>query len=419
MPINNIFLFESWDIENYYPFSVLHCLWEIRCGAFRLFEKIQHQFPEAIMNFRGRKPHLASFKTRFHYSEQSLQKGGTIIYNASIIPKSSVWSDILEIINNPSIEHPNKLLFSTDGFVFASYLSDIADFDPSAAYLTDFNSDFYQDATRFECSVFDKINYLWDALSHVGHGIRDDYILLKATMKPIEHQKHDGIHLINKSQILVGDNVKIMPTVVLDAESGPIIIGNNVQIMSHATIIGPCFIGDNTIIKIGAKIYENNSFGEFCKVGGEVENSIIQSYSNKQHEGFLGHSYICEWVNLGADTNTSDLKNTYANIKLRLPDKEVDSGRQFVGLMCGDHTKSAINSSFTTGTVAGIFGILVSDNTFPNYIQSFAWGGKKDSLTYKVSKAVEVAEIVMARRNRSLTAEERVLISDEYEKVKK
>ena len=121
------------------------------------------------------------------------------------------------------------------------------------------------------------------------------------------------------------------------------------------------------------KIYGKTSIGETCKIGGEVENSIVHAYSNKQHDGYLGHSYLCEWVNLGADTNTSDLKNTYGEIKVNLENKEINTHRIFLGLLCGDHTKAGINTMFTTGTVAGIAGILVNEWFLPNTIPSFSW----------------------------------------------
>jgi UDP-N-acetylglucosamine diphosphorylase/glucosamine-1-phosphate N-acetyltransferase len=184
--------------------------------------------------------------------------------------------------------------------------------------------------------------------------------------------------------------------------------------MPQSTIYGSCYIGCNTTIKVGAKIFSKTSIGPWCKVGGENENAIIQSYSNKQHDGYLGHSYLCEWVNIGAGSNTSDLKNTYGNIKVQLREKEINTERMFMGLLCGDHTKSAINTAFTTGTTAGICGILVADGFLPNVIPSFAWRGTKGCSQYKIDKALETAQIVMQRRNKKLLPEEIELIEQEY-----
>ncbi|MFA7626651.1 MAG: hypothetical protein WCZ17_06340, partial [Candidatus Kapaibacterium sp.] len=219
------------------------------------------------------------------------------------------------------------------------------------------------------------------------------------------------------NDIRIGNNVKISPSVVIDASEGKVLIDDDVKIMPQATILGPCFIGKGTTVKIGAKIYGETSIGPMCKVGGEIENTIIHAFSNKQHEGFLGHSYIGEWVNLGADTNNSDLKNTYGEINMILPHKEVKSGRIFLGLMCGDHTKSGINTMFTTGTVAGTCAILVKEWFLPNFIKSFSWGGKSNSPAFRFHKAIETAKIVMQRRGKVLTEEEIELLRLEYERI--
>ncbi|MDP2365630.1 MAG: transferase, partial [Ignavibacteria bacterium] len=166
----------------------------------------------------------------------------------------------------------------------------------------------------------------------------------------------------------------------------------------NAVIEGPCFIGESSKIKSGAAIYENVSIGKVCKVGGEVEQSIFMDYSNKQHAGFIGHSYIGSWVNLGADTNNSDLKNNYSKIKVKLSSKEVDTGSQFIGLMIGDHSKSAINTMFNTGTVVG-FSCNIFAAGFPEkYIPSFTWGGDDLSTVYDIKKAIETAIVVTSRR---------------------
>ncbi len=204
---------------------------------------------------------------------------------------------------------------------------------------------------------------------------------------------------------------------MLDASQGPIIIGNNVQIMPQATILGPAYIGDNSVIKIGAKLYQNVSIGESCRVGGEVKNSIFQSYANKQHDGFVGDSFLSEWVNLGADTNTSNLKNTYSQIKITIENEEINTGMVFLGLQCGDHTKSGINSMFNTGTVCGISAMLVDEWYQQKFIPSFIWGGGKNSTIYKIEKAIESARIVMQRRGKILTFEEEQLMRKEYKRV--
>ncbi|ROL59394.1 hypothetical protein D9V86_10710, partial [Bacteroidetes/Chlorobi group bacterium ChocPot_Mid] len=276
-----------------------------------------------------------------------------------------------------------------------------------------FLSDFAGGLNPVEVSQPTVINYLWDVFDLIDEGINDDFRYFSNHVDFNSYSK-DGVHFVNSIDIKIGKNVKLSAGVVLDASEGKIIIDDDVNIMANAVICGPCYIGKNSIIKIGAKIYGKSSFGEFCKVGGEVENSVIHAFSNKQHDGFLGHSYLGEWVNIGADTNTSDLKNTYSNIKVRLRDYDINTYRMFLGFLCGDHTKTAINTSLTTGTVAGICGIIVADGFLPNSIPSFAWRGTKGCSKYKLEKALEVAKTVMQRRNNILLDEEIELITREY-----
>ena len=201
------------------------------------------------------------------------------------------------------------------------------------------------------------INYPWDLVNNNGEQIISDFELLtsKNNLKKIQGTVYEGAILLNKENIFIDEGSKIKPGVVLDAEAGPIFIGRNVWVYPNAVIEGPAYIGDNSRIKISAKIYENTSIGPSCKVGGEVEESIIHSYSNKQHDGFLGHSYLASWVNLGADTNNSDLKNNYSSVKVIINGEKIDSGSLFAGLIMGDHSKAGINTMFNTGaTCRGI-----------------------------------------------------------------
>ncbi|MCX6146003.1 MAG: putative sugar nucleotidyl transferase [Candidatus Kapabacteria bacterium] len=387
----NILIKDTQLNENFYPFSILHPLFELRCGALRIFEKWKRLVPEGKFTFHSESDKINSFLTRFEIVNLEV-KSKVLEVESNFVPNRASF---LLLIKHISENENSTIEFTKDNFTFAKY--DGGDFN----------------ILSFEITEADIIQYLWDAIYLNEKAINDDFLLFEKDNK-IEKVQINGA-FINSKNIFFGKNVNILPNVVLDASEGAIIIDDKVKIMAQATIIGPCYIGKNTIIKVGAKIYEKTSIGEWCKIGGEVENSIIQAYSNKQHEGFLGHSFLSEWVNLGADTNTSDLKNTYANINLRIKDKDFETGRMFLGLFCGDHTKSAINTQFNTGTVAGICGILVVPGFLPNYIPSFSWGGKSNGPIYKVSKALEVAKIVMARRKRELNQHEEALIIKEYE----
>lgn len=404
-----VILFENKNVDKLYPFSIMHSSWEMRCGALRLFEKAQAVFPNDEFAFIGRKDHLASFLKRFDIENDLSCDDDLLFLDGSLIVCESIAKEILKyILANKS----DRLAFTLNGNPIAFYASNglIEKIDE------DFHLHFKNASNHSLSKPSALITYLHETLDHVGHEIGNDAQIMP-DLKPCDPQiiRNSAAHLIEAGNILCGNNVKIMPGVVIDASEGVVIIDDNATIMPQSTLFGPLYIGKNAVVRTGAKIYHNCSFGEWCKIGGEIENSIIHAYSNKQHDGFLGHSYLGEWVNLGADTNTSNLKNTYSSIQIVLPDETVDTGKIFLGLLCGDHTKSSINAMFTTGTVAGICGILVREWFLPNSIGSFSWGGKQNSPKYKLKKAMETARIVMARRGKVLLPEEEVLMKMEYE----
>ncbi len=248
------------------------------------------------------------------------------------------------------------------------------------------------------------IDYPWALIHFNQRELIADYRRLVGNNKSSDQVKiYDGAYFLEKENIYMEDGAVIYPGVVLDASDGPIFIGENVKILPNASIQGPAFIGDNSIIKMGATLYHNTNVGRICKVGGEVEDSVIHSFSNKQHEGFLGHSYLGSWVNLGAGTSNSDLKNNYGTIKVTINGEIIDTGSQFVGLTMGDHSKSAINTTFNTGSVVGVCCNIFGAGFPPRYVPSFSWGGTDALTTYDLERSLEVARRVEARRNLKMT----------------
>lgn len=411
--VDYVLISEPENYNDFYPFSALHCIWEIRCGILRLFEKIEEEFQNSIIIYTGREKHLDSFFKRENKTNNKFANGNALIFNASLVINEKILFEFDKIINS----NKNKSIkFVLENNALAYYLTS----DDFNKYQK-FNFQFFPKELEFDFDVYESKNlnnldYLWDSIFLNGDAIRNDckYYFPNAKTQNNTINGKNGVVLLNSDDIYIADNVTIKANVVLDASNGPIIIDSKVEIMPFSTIIGPCYIGKNCIIKVGAKIYQDCSFGQFCKIGGEVENTIIHSFSNKQHDGFLGHSYLCEWVNLGAGTNNSDLKNTYTNISMKIFKREIVTTKMFLGLLCGDHTKSAINSQFNTGTITGICGVLVHEGFFPTFIPSFSWTGRKDAPIYKPSKALDVAKTVMLRRGKELTSEEEVLILDEY-----
>jgi UDP-N-acetylglucosamine diphosphorylase/glucosamine-1-phosphate N-acetyltransferase len=247
------------------------------------------------------------------------------------------------------------------------------------------------------------IEHIWELVSRTPVAIADDFRLATIPARGEAVSIHASVHLLEEANIRVGAHCQIAPAVVLDASQGPILLDEGVRIQPHSFLQGPLYVGPGSLIKAGSKIHEGSALGPQCKVGGEIEASVLQGFSNKQHEGFLGHAYLAEWVNLGADTNNSDLKNNYSTVRVWESGQYVDTGQMFVGLIAADHVKSAINTQFNTGTVVGLASQVFGAGFPPKYVPPFTWGGIGNMETYAYDKALATARIVMQRRNRQLT----------------
>ena len=260
------------------------------------------------------------------------------------------------------------------------------------------------------------IEYPWDLICKNGEEISNDLRLpsVRAGFKTAPNKNRGNISFVNQKNIFISKTAKIHPGVVIDAGGGPVVIDDGAVIMANSVIIGPAYIGKGTVIKALSKIYGGTSIGPMCKVGGEVEATIFQGYSNKQHEGFIGHSLIGEWVNLGAGTNNSDLKNDYTNVKMKINGKETDTGKMFMGAVIGDHTKTGINTMINTGTVIGVSCNLFGAGYLPKYVPSFSWGGPGGLQEYRIDKAVETARAAMKRRNAEMSKEYEKLLRDAF-----
>ncbi len=243
---------------------------------------------------------------------------------------------------------------------------------------------------------FRVIDNLWDVIAfHPDELLRDAETL---ELGHIEGDVHPSVAIINRSNIYVGPGAVIRAGAVLDAEEGFVAVGSGAIVESQAVLMQNVFLAPWSRVKIGAKVFSNVTIGMASKVGGEVEDSLVEPFANKQHDGFLGHSYLSSWCNLGAGTNTSDLKNNYSPIKLSIHGQLHKTGLQFLGLLMGDHSKSSINSMFNTGTVVGTGANIFGGGFPPKEVPSFSWGGSEGFENYDVEKAVETAMKVMERR---------------------
>ena len=254
-----------------------------------------------------------------------------------------------------------------------------------------------------------KISNPWDIFNKNGQAIEQDFEMLTKGRKSLPLDP--TCRALCTERIFIEERSTLL-FVTLNASTGPIYIGKDAEVMEGSVIRGPFALCDHSVVKMGAKIYGPTTIGPHCKVGGEINNSVISGYSNKAHDGFLGNSVLGEWCNLGADTNNSNLKNNYEEVKLWNYSKErfMKTGLQFCGLIMGDHSKSGINTMFNTGTVVGVSANVFGDGFPRNFIPSFAWGGAGGFQIYTTSKAFEVARKVMERRSLNFTpADEKIL----------
>ncbi len=257
----------------------------------------------------------------------------------------------------------------------------------------------------------------WDIFAKNDAAIRADFELLCAdrTSEPLPK----SVNAVAPENIFIEPGAKL-EYATLNASTGPIYIGANAEIMEGSLIRGPFALCEGAQVKMGAKIYGATTIGPHSRVGGEVNNSVMFAYSNKGHDGFLGNSVLGEWCNLGADTNNSNLKNNYEEVKLWSYETGgfAKTGLQFCGLMMGDHSKCGINTMFNTGTVVGVSANIFGAGFPRNFVPSFSWGGASGFTTYMTKKAFETAKIVMSRRNVDFDAREAGILETVFELTK-
>lgn len=257
------------------------------------------------------------------------------------------------------------------------------------------------------------VNFPEDVFRKNGYQIAIDYAMLTANRKSAK--THESVRLIAPENVFIEEGAKLFDCTI-NASGGPVYIAADAEVMEGATIRGPFYLGEHSAVKMGAKIYGDTSIGPHCKVGGEVSNSVMIGFSNKGHDGFMGNSVIGEWCNWGADTNNSNLKNNYEQVKLwdHVTNRFRNTGLQFAGLIMADHAKCGINTMFNTGTVVGV-GANIFGAGFPrNFLPSFSWGGAQGIETFRFNKFCETASKVMERRGLELNETERSILESVY-----
>ncbi|MEO8446320.1 MAG: putative sugar nucleotidyl transferase [bacterium] len=403
-----VLVYEDHKYKDLFPLNMLRASYDIRCGANTLLERIKcivKNKHEVVLHCRNV---LVPFLRETHPANKvnSIDKDDYLLLNGRVIFSEELLNMILKK------KEKNKC-YVYKNIIAAAFISKensimLKEFIGNSDNV--FNGKFFDGLymTKKEIDVgfaLNVINYPWDILKYLlTGGLQDDmeyYLRDKKFKKAVSSD-----NIINNKKIYIAKNVKLYPGIVLDASNGEIIIEENAVIEPFAFIKGPVIIGKNCTVKSGTKIYGPCVIGEYSKVSGEIAESVFHAYVNKQHDGFIGHSYICPFVNLGADTVTSDLKNNYSEINLG----GIDTGMRFLGSLIGDHSKTAINTMMNTGSRVGIFSNIFGSGFPEKEIPSFAWNEiGKNTQRYDIKKALDTARIVMERRG--------VIMSKNYESL--
>lgn len=370
------------------PLSLTRPVWELCCGLTTLREKISRAFPDSQMLFHPRF-YLSGIVDNLYISEKHL--GGDLLWvNGALIPGEEVDS---------LADTPQNSAAVSNGRIMAFRGNPPSDWQ--AGTLVPIEG-FHRVEVSAEVGMLAR--YLWD-LIYAMNGENTKEARNLRYFGEIRGNVHQKAALIKAEEIFVSDGCEIAPGAVIDATFGPIVLAQDVIIGANAVVEGPVVIGAGTQIKPLSHV-RGSCIGEQCRVGGEVSVSILQGYTNKQHGGFLGHSYIGSWCNLGSGTETSNLKNNYTPVKVQVGSQLVDTGKLFAGLFMGDHSKSAIGTIFNTGTVVGVGSIVFGAGFPPRYIPSFHWGGAEKLNPYPLKPTLETAREMMLRRGKNLSEEE-------------
>ncbi|MES2838267.1 MAG: GlmU family protein [Bacteroidota bacterium] len=372
----NYIFFEDQTRENLLPFTFTRPVCEIRIGITTITEKWKHFLNG---NF--------SFATQAYLAQKyPLQlQANSVFVNGSVFPNATLINEINQLKANQAIVFENTII---------AYVSNevVADFSK------------FEKITTASNPI--QIKNVWDIFLKNGEAIQFDFEWLT------KGRKSQAISSTNKviapENIFIEDGA-VVECSILNASTGAIYIGKDAEVMEGSIIRGPFALCEHAATKLGTKIYGPTTIGPYSKVGGEVNNSVIFGFSNKGHDGFLGNSVLGEWCNLGADTNNSNLKNNYSEVKIYNYTKKdfVGTGLQFCGLFMGDHSKCGINTMFNTGTVVGVSSNIFGAGFPEKYIPSFSWGGAEASEVFKLDKAMELAERVFERRAKTFNETEK------------
>jgi UDP-N-acetylglucosamine diphosphorylase/glucosamine-1-phosphate N-acetyltransferase len=386
----NYILFDGPNRNALLPFTYTRPVADIRIGILTIREKWEKYLGSTTTT-------LTEEYLQEKYPIVELEEN--VMINASFLPNEALIEMVKSLQPNQMIVHDEDVVA-----FFTLQSADEVDFD------------------TYEALFFDDelltVENIWDIFQKNDAAIRADFEIL--TTDEVSQDIPKTVQVLGAEHIFIEEGAKLN-FVTLNASTGPIYIGKNAEIMEGSVIRGPFALCEEAQVKMASKIYGATTVGPHCRVGGEVNNSVLMGYSNKGHDGFLGNAVLGEWCNIGADSNNSNLKNNYDEVRLWSYETEgfAKTGLRFCGLMMGDHSKCGINTMFNTGTVIGVSTNIFGSGFPRNFVPSFSWGGASGFTTYLTKKAFDTAKIVMSRRKIDFTDIDAAILEHVFELTKK
>lgn len=388
----NFILFDDERYHNFLPLTHTRPLGELRCGIFTMSERWRALLLQPLSHHSA--AHLSE-KFPIDISHDN------IFINSALFPNKEITEAILTLKKGESLVKENMLL--------------CARLDEKSAKEFSIQDVLLNSNPIVFTYDIKLLNHVWDIFSLNDQAIRDDYNMLTRGRVT---STVSSTNTVIGNQLFIEEGAKV-ECAIINTESGPVYIARDAEVMEGSMIRGPFALGEHGVVKMGAKIYGATTIGAGCKVGGEINNAVFYANSNKAHDGFIGNAVIGEWCNLGADTNNSNLKNNYEEVRLWNEHKKnfTKTGLQFCGLIMGDHSKCGINTMLNTGTVIGVSCNVYGPGFPRNFIPSFSWGGANGFMEYQLSKSNETAARVFARRNLDFDGIEQRLMASVFERT--
>lgn len=391
--------FEDTKFTNFQPLTLTRPVDDLRLGVLTLAQKWAYAL-ETSNYCRMLRPKLNDI-----FEPGVIDENETCIWiNSRYVPTQDLIEKINDLNEGQCLQAGDTIIAATvSGTVSANWHSTGS---------TNFNNLFV-----LETADYPSITHLWDLFLLNGEQIAHDLELIQPATSSNANIS-DQATLVNADDIYIQDGATVEAGCVLNAQKGPIFIGKNASIMSGAHLRGPIAVCEDSTIKMGARIYSDTTIGPVCKVGGEVSNTIFHSYSNKAHDGYIGNSVVGQWCNFGAGTTVSNLKTNYSTIRITdwHSGDEIETDQQFFGLVMGDHTKTAINCVINSGSMFGVSCNILSRDFPPKFVPSFSWVGSNVIQRYKLDKACETMEKMMARREVPFNDAYAALMQELFEK---